>query len=115
MRAKRWRLLRHGGKRHEAPQHPSTQAPQPPHFGNTLISIGADEPPRYVPVSRIRSARKSANIQEREVAIGMPASTVTIDRLYRCESGAGAEMLTGSDDEVATQIVALLREKGVLT
>jgi electron transfer flavoprotein beta subunit len=76
--------------------------------------VGADEPPRYVPVSRIRSVMKQANIREQEVAISAPSSAVTIDRLYLPESGGGAEMLAGSDDDVAAKIAAILRDKGIV-
>jgi electron transfer flavoprotein beta subunit len=77
--------------------------------------VGADQPPRYVPVSRIRSVMKTADIHEQQASIPVSTSAVTIDRLYPPESGEGAEILTGSEDEVAAQIVAILRDRGILS
>ncbi len=34
--------------------------------------LSADEPPRYVPVSRIRAAMKTAKIEEQEVTVRRP-------------------------------------------
>ncbi len=75
--------------------------------------LSADEPPRYVPVSRIRAAMKSTKIEEQEVGAPASASAVTIERLYHPAAGQRAEILQGSAEEVAAKIASILREKGV--
>ncbi len=76
--------------------------------------LSADEPPRYVPVSRIRAAMKSTSIDEQEVPGADAASAATIDRLYHPAVGERAEMLDGSAEDVAAKIAGILKEKGVL-
>ena len=76
--------------------------------------LSADEPPRYVPVSRIRAAMKTAKIEEQEAGSAASASAVTIERLYHPAAGERAEILGGSAEEVTVKIVNILKEKGVL-
>ena len=75
--------------------------------------LSADEPPRYVPVSRIRAAMKTAKIEEQEVEAAAAASPVAIERLYHPAAGERAEILAGSAEDVAAKIVNILKEKGV--
>ena len=75
--------------------------------------LSADEPPRYVPVSRIRAAMKTAKIDEQEMSVPAPASAATIERLYHPAAGEGAEILQGSVAEVAAKIASILKDKGV--
>jgi len=76
--------------------------------------LGADQPPRYVPVSRIRAAMKATPFDERAATAPGGQSLVAIRRLYPPAPAAHAEMLTGSETEVAARIAEILREKGVL-
>jgi len=76
--------------------------------------LGAEQPPRYVPVSRIRSAMKTAQIAEQEVSPPSWTGRVQVARLYPPVPAERAEMLTGSAEEVADRIAALLEEKGLL-
>lgn len=76
--------------------------------------LAADQPPRYVPVSRIRATMKSAEFQEQEVDVAAVAATATVDRMYLPEAAERAEMLDGSEEEVAAKIVEILVEKGVV-
>jgi len=75
--------------------------------------LSADEPPRYVPVSRIRAAMKTTKIEEQEVAAVAPASATAIERLHHPAAGQRAEILQGSAEEVAAKIASILKEKGV--
>ena len=70
----------------------------------------AEQPPRYVPVSRLRQVMKTANVEEQEAA---PPSDepLGVERLFKPEEGAGAAMLSGSPEEVARQVVNLLSER----
>ena len=83
-------------------------------FPAVLGILGAEQPPRYVPVSRIRAAMKTAQVSEQEMVLPVPASPVTVQRLYPPEAGKGAEILEGSSEEVAAKIVSILKEKGVM-
>ncbi len=76
--------------------------------------LAADQPPRYVPVSRIRGAMKSATFEETETPVPEVESGVAVARLYFPEKGEHAEMLEGSEEEVAERIAELLVEKGVV-
>jgi len=76
--------------------------------------LAAEQPPRYVPVSRIRAAMKSTQFEEQEAALPEAAPGVTVERMYHPESGERAEMLEGSEEEVAAKIVDILVEKGLI-
>jgi electron transfer flavoprotein beta subunit len=75
---------------------------------------GAEQPPRYVPVNRIRAAMKSMQFEICEAACEAAAPALAVSRLYPPERGERAEMLTGSADEVASRVVDILLEKGVV-
>ncbi len=76
--------------------------------------LGADQPPRYVPVSRIRAAMKSAQFEESAPATPSAQPLISVRRLYPPVSGSRAEMLTGSESEIAGRIVDILAEKGLV-
>jgi len=76
--------------------------------------LGADQPPRYVPVSRIRGAMKEARFEEPEIAASDWQSKVAIRKLSPPESTSRAEMLEGSEDEIAERIAEILVEKGLV-
>ncbi len=76
--------------------------------------LGAEQPPRYVPVSRIRAAMKSTQFEEQALAPSSSAPLLSICRLYPPASGTRAEMLSGSEAEVAARIAEILVEKGLL-
>jgi electron transfer flavoprotein beta subunit len=74
----------------------------------------AEQPPRYVAFSRVRQAMKTAAIDERVAIDPDQSEPVNVSRLYHPESGKRATMIDGEADEVATQLVALLTERGYL-
>lgn len=76
--------------------------------------LAADQPPRYVPVSRIRAAMKTARVDEQEVGLPDLAPSVSICRLSAPTAASRAQMLTGSEAEVAARIAEVLAEKGLL-
>ncbi|MDR7522912.1 MAG: electron transfer flavoprotein subunit beta/FixA family protein [Armatimonadota bacterium] len=75
--------------------------------------LSAPQPPRYVPVAKIRETRKSRALVERVTAPVQPDG-VTIRRLFKPEPAERATMLEGSPEEVARQIAALLRQRGLV-
>lgn len=76
--------------------------------------LGADQPPRYVPVSRIRAAMKATQFEEPAVAAAASPSRVSVCKLYPPASGTHAEMISGAETDVANRIAAILAEKGLL-
>jgi electron transfer flavoprotein beta subunit len=75
--------------------------------------LAAEKPPRYVPVSRIRAAMKSATLEEVETGSAALEPGFVVRRMYHPEATGHAEMLEGSEEDVAARIVEILAEKGV--
>ncbi len=76
--------------------------------------VGAEQPPRYVPVAKIRAAMKSAQYEEQAAVAPGATPPLSICRLEPPVSGSHAEMLSGSEDEVAARIAGILAEKGLV-
>jgi electron transfer flavoprotein beta subunit len=70
----------------------------------------AEQPPRYVPVSRLRQVMKSAKVEEQETAPAAP-QTLDVERMFKPDEGGGATMLSGTPEEIASQITGLLAER----
>jgi electron transfer flavoprotein beta subunit len=75
--------------------------------------VGAEQPPRYVPVAKIRAAMKATQFEEQEAVAPAATPPLSICRLEPPASGAHAEMLSGSEDEVAARIAEILAQKGL--
>jgi len=73
----------------------------------------AEQPPRYVPVSRVRQAMRSATIEERSGTVEGDGR-VRVRRISKPEVGAGAELLEGSAEEIAEKIAGILADRGLL-
>jgi electron transfer flavoprotein beta subunit len=73
----------------------------------------AEEPPRYVAVSKVRQAMKTSEIEEVEAGDFDLEGGPTISRMYQPEVGEGATMLEGSLNEIAYQLISILKELGV--
>jgi electron transfer flavoprotein beta subunit len=74
----------------------------------------AEQPPRYVAVSKVRQMMKTSSIEERTASGLDMAGGATIGRMFQTEAGQHATMLTGSPDEVASKLVGIFKELGVL-
>jgi electron transfer flavoprotein beta subunit len=74
----------------------------------------ADEPPRYVPISKIRQAMKSVTIEEQEVADLDPSGGPTVGRMFQPETGERATMIEGDEEEIAARLIDIFKEAGVL-
>jgi len=72
----------------------------------------AEQPPRYVPVSKVMLAKRTLQVREQgeppHVVEGLRAA-----KLIKSTSAAKAEMLPGDAKQVAEQIVRILRERGI--
>jgi electron transfer flavoprotein beta subunit len=74
----------------------------------------AEQPPRYVPISKIRQAMKSVDIHE-EVVTGLDSNGgPTVSRMSQAETAQRAQMLKGDEEEIAGKLIGLFRELGVL-
>ena len=76
--------------------------------------LAASQPPRYVPVSRIRAAMKSTQFEEKEADGATVDPGVVVARMYLPETGKRAEMLDGPAEDVAGRILEILAEKGLI-
>ncbi|MBM3469283.1 MAG: electron transfer flavoprotein subunit beta [Armatimonadetes bacterium] len=75
--------------------------------------LSAPQPPRYVPVARIREVMKTRTLDKREaVAVAVPAEPAVI-RLFKPEPAEHAQMLDGSPEELAGQIIKILEDRGL--
>ena len=74
----------------------------------------AEEPPRYVAISKIRQAMKSATIDELAAAELDSSGGLPIERMFQPETGAHAAMIDGDEEEVAARLVEIFKEAGIL-
>jgi electron transfer flavoprotein beta subunit len=74
----------------------------------------AEQPPRYVTVSKVRQAMKDSSLEEQETSNLDSCGGPTVRRMYQPEATSHAEMITGSPEEVAARLVDLFKELGVL-
>jgi len=74
--------------------------------------LAAEQPPRYVPVSRIRGAMKSTQLDEQEVDQPSTPAPLDVVRLSPPAAAQHAEMLQGDEDAVAGQLLEILQSKG---
>jgi len=73
----------------------------------------ASQPPRYAPVSKIRQMAKSCTIEEIEFDSD-DAEGLEVLKMAKPVSGQGAVMLDGDAEEVAGEIIAIIKERGLL-
>ncbi len=74
----------------------------------------ADEPPRYVPISKVRQAMKTATVEEQEAAELDPSGGPAVGRMFEPESGERATMIKGDEEEIAARLIEIFKEAGVL-
>lgn len=74
----------------------------------------AEEPPRYVAISKVRQAMKSATIDAQEVVELDPSGGPTVSRMFQSETGARATMIEGDEEEIAAKLIEIFKEIGVL-
>jgi len=74
----------------------------------------AEEPPRYVAISKVRQAMKTSTIEERDISELDISGGPVIDRMFKPEVGERAIMIEGDEEEVAARLIELFEELGVL-
>jgi electron transfer flavoprotein beta subunit len=81
----------------------------------TVLGIqAADEPPRYVPISKIRQTMKTASIEEQDADELDPSGAPTVSRMFEPETGERATMIEGDEDEIAAKLIEIFQEAGIL-
>jgi electron transfer flavoprotein beta subunit len=74
----------------------------------------AEKPPRYVAVSKVRQAMQSAKIEGREGGALDPTGALAVGRMYPPQPAERATILEGDVDEVASKLVDVLRDAGIV-
>ncbi len=81
----------------------------------TVMGIqAAEQPPRYVAVSKVRQAMKTATIEERTVDELDLSGGVTVSRMFQPEISERATMIEGDEEQVSARLIEIFREAGVL-
>ncbi len=73
----------------------------------------ARETPRYVPVAKVRRAMKGTSIEEVDAGDVNVDAGSTVSKMYKPESGGGAEMIGGSAEDQVNKILEILTQKGI--
>jgi electron transfer flavoprotein beta subunit len=80
-----------------------------------LLGIqAAEQPPRYVAISKVRQMMKSMNVEEMDLAPFDSTGAPVVKRLFQPEATERATMLSENPDEAASQLVDKFKELGVL-
>ncbi|MCQ3938322.1 MAG: electron transfer flavoprotein subunit beta/FixA family protein [Chloroflexi bacterium] len=74
----------------------------------------AEQPPRYVAVSKVRQAMKTSSLEEMDASDLGPLGAPTVGRMFQPEATTHAEMIEGSPEEVSAKLVGLFKELGVM-
>jgi electron transfer flavoprotein beta subunit len=74
----------------------------------------SEDPPRYVAISKVRQMMGTATIEEITGEDLVTEGDFRIDRMYLPEAAEKAEMLEGSEEEIAVKLSSLLKDLGLL-
>ena len=80
-----------------------------------LLGIqSAEQPPRYVAISKVRQMMKTMSIEEFDLAEQDSTSTPVVNRMFQPESAERATMLSEIADDAANQLITIFKELGVV-
>lgn len=74
----------------------------------------AENPPRYIPIAKIRNIMKTQKIEEIEIPVEGIPNGLTIEKLFEPEVTDRAEILEGTPEEVARKLVEIFSDKGII-
>ncbi len=74
----------------------------------------AEKPPRYVPIAKIRAAKKSTQIEEIEVPVDKPPSGLSIERMFKPEDTGRAEIIEGDAEKITGKLIQVFNDRGIL-
>jgi len=75
---------------------------------------GAEKPPRYVPIAKVRVAMASGKIESIPAASDAEAPLLDVLEMRKPVFAERAEMIEGDPDEIATRICEILAGRGLL-
>jgi electron transfer flavoprotein beta subunit len=75
----------------------------------------AETPPRYVAVSKVRQAMKTAQIDELDVAEVDCSGGPLVSAMYQPETGERATILEGEVEEVAEELARIIKDLGLIS
>ena len=74
----------------------------------------AEQPPRYVPVAKVRAAMKTQKIGVADTKAPPARELLKVVVMRKPESATHAEMLEGSVEQVSAQLCGMLSERGLV-
>lgn len=74
----------------------------------------AEQPPRYVAVSKVRQIMKTASIEERNCDASNNQGGLPATRLFQPETTSHAQMISGTPEQVADKLVGIFSEIGII-
>jgi len=80
-----------------------------------LLGIqAAEQPPRYVAISKVRQMMKTMSIDELNINELDPTGGPIVNRMFQPEAAERATMFSENPDEAASQLVTIFKELGTL-
>jgi len=80
-----------------------------------LLGIqAAEQPPRYVAISKVRQMMKTVSIEELELSTLDSSGAPIVNRMFQPETGERATMLSENADEAANQLINIFKDLGTL-
>ena len=80
-----------------------------------LLGIqAAEQPPRYVAISKVRQMMKTMSIEELDLTALDSKGAPIVDRMFQPEAAERATMLSENADDAAGQLADIFKELGVL-
>ncbi|MCB0644835.1 MAG: hypothetical protein KDC44_24485 [Phaeodactylibacter sp.] len=77
-----------------------------------LLGIqAARETPRYVPVARVRKSMRGTDLEEIAGDDSGVSTGSSVNRMFKPETGGGAEMISGSTDAIAGKLAEIIKSK----
>jgi electron transfer flavoprotein beta subunit len=74
----------------------------------------AEQPPRYVAISKVRQAMKTATIEEQPTSVLDESGGPSVSKMFQPQVGERAEMIEGDIDQVAAKLIELFGDLGVI-
>ncbi len=80
-----------------------------------LLGIqAAEQPPRYVAISKVRQMMKTISIEEMDIPSLDSSGAPTVNRLFQPEATQRATMLSENANDAAGQLIGIFKELGTL-
>lgn len=74
----------------------------------------AEQPPRYIAVSKVRQAMKTSTIQEHPVEELDLSGGIPVQRMFQPETAERATMIEGDEEQISSRLIEIFKEAGVL-